>query len=217
MDIIEPLESATLYDGLRIDSTPISLTVLVPALAILYGSAFQVGYFIHVGVEFLPHMSVWDIMFPIAALLPFCFIWLPIVSAVKHFVESRVAEGTFAYSRLGMFTFGYLKYELLAIWLLFLIAIFTGVNLLEAVRWLAPFVCLVCARCTLHGLSMTLSFMAGFQLQHACGFASTQACSLWEPGEFTPTIWPARDAGSRRLATPIGTPRISGRSATTIS
>jgi hypothetical protein len=167
VDIIEPIATAQLYEGLKIDSTPMSLTVLVPALAILYGSAFQVGYFIPIGVEFLPHMSVWDIMFPVAAFLPFCFIWMPIVGALKRVVEGRVDDGTFHRSRLGIFTWGFLKLEILAMWVIIAVAVFTGVNLYEFLRCTALFVCLVCATQFASILKHEAQFFGRFTA-HAC-------------------------------------------------
>ena len=46
------------YDGLRIDSSPLSLPAVLSGLAVLYGAAFQIGYFQSVGIEFLPLLSV---------------------------------------------------------------------------------------------------------------------------------------------------------------
>lgn len=65
---------------IRISQDSISLVYLVPGFVIYFSAAFQIGYFGHIGIEFLSLVGPGDWLFIAGAmLLPTCML-MPLIS-----------------------------------------------------------------------------------------------------------------------------------------
>jgi hypothetical protein len=87
--LISPRSQYSHEAGVIIKSEEISLTSAFSALVVLGGIAFQFGYFREVGFEFAPHISVWDIFFPLAASLSYFASLLLILVPIYYIIEWR--------------------------------------------------------------------------------------------------------------------------------
>ena len=133
-DLLPPSNRSVGYEGLRLDHSPISLTTLVSAGAVLYGAAFQIGYFVVIGVEFLPFLGVLDFVFPIAAMVPWMLVWYPLASFLYRRTTRQIDRGIFGASKTAWFVRTYFRFEILVVWLSIIVLAFWGVSLFELIR-----------------------------------------------------------------------------------
>lgn len=117
-----------------------SPTLLATGTSILYGAAFQLGYFSHVGMHFLQLAGPLDILFMFAAIVPLLFLLWPMFSFVKSAVERHLDHGR---SRIVEFSFSWLKYEYLLLIAVFLSFVFFDVDLTNAFQFFGLVVTLV--------------------------------------------------------------------------
>jgi hypothetical protein len=145
VEIYEPPQPVQIYEGMRIDGSPIALPVLIPMLGLFYGAAFQIGYFINVGIEFMPFMSALDFVFSAAAMLTLTILWLPVGQFLFRRVRTQIDKGTFDGSFIAFITVGYMKFELLIFAAVLLVFALADVDLGEFMRWTCLFVLFVAA------------------------------------------------------------------------
>ena len=126
-----------LYDGVRIDSGPLSITAIASSLAILYGASFQAGYFIKAGIEFLPMLGALDILFPAAVLLTFMVLWYPLAEFGYRHVNRRLADKTLDKTFFYFVVAKYFKYDVAIFWLAVVLLIASGVDISVAFPWTA--------------------------------------------------------------------------------
>jgi hypothetical protein len=162
VEIYEPSPPAEIYEGMRIDGAPVSLTALITGLGLFYACAFQIGYFINVGVEFMPFMSAVDFVFPAAAMMGLGILWIPLGEFLFKRVRRHVEKGTFDTSLLAFVTSNYFKYELLLLGAVFVVLGLVGVNLFELVRWTALLALFVAASVMVLKLKEEAFFMGRF-------------------------------------------------------
>lgn len=126
-----------LYDGVRIDSSPLSVTAIASSLAVLYGAAFQAGYFIRVGVEFVPMLGALDILFPAAVLLTLMVLWYPLAEFGYRHVNRRLSDGSLHKTFFYLAVAKYFKYDVAIFWFAVALVIASGVDISVAFPWLA--------------------------------------------------------------------------------
>jgi hypothetical protein len=118
----------------------ISPTFLVTGASILYGAAFQLGYFSHVGMHFLQLAGPLDILFVLAAIVPIFFLLWPLLNFVQKAVDHHLEHGK---SKIVEFSFSWLKYEYLALIALVLFYVFFEIDLTNAFQLIALVVTIV--------------------------------------------------------------------------
>lgn len=118
----------------------VSPAFLVTGASIVYGAAFQLGYFSHVGMHFLQLAGPLDILFVVAAVVPVFFVLWPLLSFTQTQVTRHIESGQ---SKLVALCFSWLRYEYFLFGALIFTFVLFDVDLTNAFQFSAFVVTLV--------------------------------------------------------------------------
>lgn len=91
----DPEEWQPTRRALRIDENQVSLPVLISGVLIFLSTAFQIGYFQEIGIEFFSLTGPSDWLFGISLMIiPYVFLE-PLVQGTYRYVRERIDQGTY--------------------------------------------------------------------------------------------------------------------------